>query len=57
MAYALEGMEYKTPYGMETMRAEDRQHPAYCSTLTKAGTKGVKYDGKYRFRLEDRHTY
>ena len=46
VAYALEGMQYQTPYGMVTMRAEDHQliQPLFLSTLTKVGTKGVKYD-------------
>jgi branched-chain amino acid transport system substrate-binding protein len=46
VAYALEGMEHKTYYGIVTMRAEDHQlvQPLYISTLTKVGTKGVKYD-------------
>lgn len=46
VAYALEGMQYQTPYGMVTMRAEDHQliQPLFISTMTKVGTKGVKYD-------------
>ena len=46
VAYALEGMEHKTYYGTVTMRAEDHQliQPLYVSTMTKAGTKAVKYD-------------
>ncbi|MGC1404504.1 MAG: branched-chain amino acid ABC transporter substrate-binding protein [Thermodesulfobacteriota bacterium] len=46
VAYALEGMQYQTPYGMVTMRAEDHQliQPLYLSIMTKVGTKGVKYD-------------
>lgn len=46
VAYALEGMEHKTLYGTVTMRAADHQliQPLYISTMTKAGTKGVKYD-------------
>ncbi len=46
VAYALEGMEHKTYYGTVTMRAEDHQliQPLYISTMTKAGTKAVKYD-------------
>lgn len=46
VAYALEGMEHKTLYGTVTMRASDHQliQPLYISTMTKAGTKAVKYD-------------
>jgi branched-chain amino acid transport system substrate-binding protein len=46
VAYALEGMEHKTYYGTVTMRATDHQliQPLYISTMTKAGTKAVKYD-------------
>ncbi len=46
VAFALEGMTLKTYYGTVTMRAEDHQliQPLYISTLTKAGTKAVKYD-------------
>ncbi len=46
VAFALEGMQYQTPDGMVTMRAEDHQliQPLYISTLTKVGTHGVKYD-------------
>ena len=46
VAYALEGMQYQTPYGMVTMRAEDHQliQPLYLSIMTKVGTQGVKYD-------------
>jgi branched-chain amino acid transport system substrate-binding protein len=46
VAFALEGMTLQTPYGLVTMRAEDHQliQPLYLSTMTKVGTKGVKYD-------------
>ena len=46
VAFALEGMTLQTPYGTVTMRAEDHQliQPLYLSTMTKVGTKGVKYD-------------
>jgi branched-chain amino acid transport system substrate-binding protein len=46
VAYALEGLEHKTPYGTATMRATDHQliQPLYISTMAKAGTKAVKYD-------------
>ena len=46
VAFALEGMTHQTFYGVVTMRAEDHQliQPLYISTMTKAGTKAVKYD-------------
>jgi branched-chain amino acid transport system substrate-binding protein len=46
VALALEGMTHQTYYGTVTMRAEDHQliQPLYISTMTKAGTKAVKYD-------------
>ena len=46
VAYALEGMEYKTPGGTSWMRKEDHQliAPLYVATFTKAGTPEVKYD-------------
>jgi branched-chain amino acid transport system substrate-binding protein len=46
VAFALEGMTHQTLYGAVTMRAEDHQliQPLYISTMTKAGTKAVKYD-------------
>lgn len=46
VAYALEGMTHKTPYGTVTMQASDHQliQPLYISTLSNAGTKTVKYD-------------
>lgn len=46
LAYALEGMTHDTYYGTVTMRAKDHQliQPLYISTMTKAGTKTVKYD-------------
>lgn len=46
VAYAMEGLTHQTPYGTVTMRAEDHQliQPLYISTMTKAGTKTVKYD-------------
>ncbi len=48
IAYALEGMEYETPYGKVTMRAEDHQllQPLYISVYAKAGTPEVKYDAE-----------
>jgi branched-chain amino acid transport system substrate-binding protein len=65
VAFALEGLQYQTPYGMVTMRAEDHQliQPLYISTMTKVGTKGVKYDventglgWKTDARIEAAHT-
>jgi branched-chain amino acid transport system substrate-binding protein len=48
IAFALEGMEYQTPYGKVTMRAEDHQliQPLYISTYAKAGQGTVKYDAE-----------
>ena len=48
IAYALEGMEYETPYGMVLMRAEDHQliQPLYLSVYAKAGEGTVKYDAE-----------
>jgi branched-chain amino acid transport system substrate-binding protein len=45
IAYALEGMEYETPYGLVTMRAEDHQliQPLFISVFSKLGGT-VKYD-------------
>lgn len=39
IAFALEGMQYETPYGMATMRAEDHQliQPLFISVFTKIG--------------------
>ena len=54
-------MKHETFYGNVTMRAEDHQliQPLYISTMTKAGTQGVKYDventglgWKTNFRVE-----
>jgi len=65
VAFALEGMEHETFYGKVTMRAEDHQliQPLYISTMTKAGTQGVKYDvdntgmgWKTNFRVEAEDT-
>ncbi len=46
VAFALEDMQYDTPYGTVTMRGFDHQliQPLYISTMTKVGTQGVKYD-------------
>lgn len=48
IAYALEGMEYETPYGKVWMRAEDHQliQPLYLSVYAKAGEGTVKYDAE-----------
>lgn len=48
IAFALEGMEYETPYGKVTMRAEDHQliQPLYLSVYAKAGEGTVKYDSE-----------
>jgi branched-chain amino acid transport system substrate-binding protein len=48
IAYALEGMEYETPYGKVLMRAEDHQliQPLYLSVYAKAGEGTVKYDSE-----------
>lgn len=48
IAFALEGMEYQTPYGKVVMRAEDHQliQPLYISTYAKAGQGTVKYDSE-----------
>ncbi|MDA8141467.1 MAG: branched-chain amino acid ABC transporter substrate-binding protein [Desulfobacteraceae bacterium] len=48
IAFALEGMEYQTPYGKVIMRAEDHQliQPLYISTYAKAGEGTVKYDSE-----------
>jgi branched-chain amino acid transport system substrate-binding protein len=48
IAYALEGMEYETPYGKVLMRAEDHQliQPLYLSVYAKAGEGTVKYDAE-----------
>lgn len=48
IAYALEGMEFQTPYGKVTMRAEDHQliQPLYLSVYAKAGEGTVKYDSE-----------
>ena len=46
VAKALEGMKLQSFTGEVTMRADNHQllQPMYISTLTKAGTSGVKYD-------------
>ena len=57
VAFALEGMKYKSPMGDVEMRKEDHQllAPIYLSTWAKQGTPGVKYDSEntgYGFRSE-----
>lgn len=46
VAFALEGMEYETPYGLVIMRADDHQlyQPMFISTMVKAGTKETPFD-------------
>jgi len=48
IAYALEGMEYETPYGKVTMRAKDHQllQPLYLQVYAKQGEGTVKYDAE-----------
>lgn len=48
IAYALEGMEWETPYGKVLMRAEDHQliQPLYLNVYAKAGEGTVKYDAE-----------
>lgn len=48
IAFALEGMEWKSPYGNVLMRAEDHQllQPLYLSVYAKAGQGTVKYDAE-----------
>ena len=48
IAYALEGMEYESPYGTVLMRADDHQliQPLYLSIYAKAGEGTVKYDAE-----------
>ena len=48
IAYALEGMEYETPYGKVTMRAKDHQllQPLYLQVFAKQGEGTVKYDAE-----------
>lgn len=46
VAFALEGMEYETPYGKVIMRADDHQlyQTMFISTMVKAGTADVPFD-------------
>ncbi len=48
IAFALENMEYETPYGKVLMRGEDHQliQPLYLSIYAKAGVGTVKYDAE-----------
>lgn len=48
IAFALENMEYETPYGKVLMRGEDHQliQPLYLSVYAKAGQGTVKYDSE-----------
>ena len=48
IAFALEGMEYDTPYGKVLMRAEDHQliQPLYLMVYAKKGEGTVKYDSE-----------
>ncbi len=57
VAYALEGMRYKSPLGELEMRKTDHQlqAPLYLGLWAKQGSKGVKYDAEntgYGFRSE-----
>lgn len=57
VAFALEGMRYKSPVGEVVMRKADHQleAPLFLGIWAKQGTKGVKYDAEntgYGFRSE-----
>jgi branched-chain amino acid transport system substrate-binding protein len=57
VAYALEGMSYKSPVGEVQMRKTDHQlqAPLFLGIWAKQGSKGVKYDAEntgYGFRSE-----
>ena len=57
VAFALEGMRYKSPLGDVVMRKTDHQleAPLYLGVWGKQGTKGIKYDAEntgYGFRSE-----
>lgn len=57
VAFALEGMNYKSPIGDVQMRKTDHQllAPLFLGVWAKQGTKGVKYDAEntgYGFRSE-----
>ena len=58
VAFALEGMKYKSPMGEVEMRKTDHQllAPMYLGTWAKQGSRGVKYDAEktgYGFRSEE----
>ena len=57
VAFALEGMKYKSPVGDVEMRKTDHQlqAPLFLGIWAKQGSKGVKYDAEgtgYGFRSE-----
>jgi len=57
VAFALEGLKYKSPVGEVEMRKTDHQlqAPLYLGVWAKQGSKGVKYDAEntgYGFRSE-----
>ena len=57
VAYALEGMKFKSPVGQVEMRKTDHQllAPLFLGMWAKQGSKGVKYDAEktgYGFRSE-----
>ena len=57
VAFALEGMKYKSPVGEIEMRKTDHQlqAPLYLGIWAKQGSKGVKFDAEntgYGFRSE-----
>lgn len=57
VAFALEGLSYKSPVGEITMRKTDHQlqAPLFLGLWEKQGTKGVKYDAEntgYGFAME-----
>ena len=57
VAFAMEGMTYKSPIGEVKMRKNDHQleAPLYLGIWAKKGSKGVKYDAEntgYGFRTE-----
>jgi branched-chain amino acid transport system substrate-binding protein len=57
VAYAMEGLRYKSPLGEIEMRKTDHQlqAPLYLGVWAKQGSKGVKYDAEntgYGFRSE-----
>jgi branched-chain amino acid transport system substrate-binding protein len=57
VAFALEGLKFKSPQGELEMRKTDHQlqAPLYLGLWAKQGSKGVKYDAEntgYGFRNE-----